>query len=138
MLKSKEIYKELTKRVGNIFYSYRNKKNLSLREVYRKTSVSIAVISDMETGKKLPRIETLISLCRFVDIPLSEIFSDKLVSNDWKFIPFSSVKNRKKRNNGKLIKLPFGYELKIRSPFKIGKEVSQPSSYCEFPEEVEY
>ena len=52
MIESKEMYKEITKRIGNIFHYYRSKKGLSLRELYRRLSISIAVMSDMETGEK--------------------------------------------------------------------------------------
>ena len=139
MIESKEIYKEITKRIGNIFRHYRSKKGLSLRELYRKLNISIAVMSDMETGKKLPRIETLIILCNYLGIPLEKIFSNQLVANSWKELPLLPVKCRKKRKKNKFLKLPFGYKLKIVNPFKIEKEVLyEPSITDEFPEEIEY
>ena len=139
MIESKEMYKEITKRIGNIFHYYRSKKGLSLRELYRRLSISIAVMSDMETGKKLPRIETLIVLCNYLDIPLEKIFSNKLVADSWKELPLLPVKCRKKRRKNQYLKLPFGYKLRIINPFKIEKEVLYESSIAdEFPEEIEY
>ena len=139
MVESKEIYREITKRIGNIFYYYRSKKGLSLRELYRKTGVSIAVMSDMETGKKLPKIETLISLCRYLDIPLEKIFSDKIVAESWNKLPFFNIKCRRERRKEQFLKLPFGYKLRIVNPFKIKKNLLNESwLYDELPEEIEY
>ena len=61
----------------------REQKGLSLRELSRQTNISIALISLLENGDKLPRIETLIRLVLALEIPFGEVFGNK--SNGMEF-----------------------------------------------------
>lgn len=75
--KADNIYENLCKRYGEYFNYVREQKGLSLRELSKQTNISIALISLLENGDKLPRIETLIRLVLALDIPFNEIFGDK-------------------------------------------------------------
>ena len=62
---------------GEYFNYTREQKGLSLRELSKKTNISIALISLLENGDKLPRIETIIRLVLALVIPFNEIFGRK-------------------------------------------------------------
>lgn len=70
-----EIYSELTKSLGKAFKGYRLSANLSMRDIYKLDNVSIACISDLEKGIKIPRVYTLIKLMRRVHMPIAEVFT---------------------------------------------------------------
>ena len=53
-----KLYSNLCKQYGEYFNYVREQKGLSLRELSRQTNISIALISLLENGDKLPRIET--------------------------------------------------------------------------------
>lgn len=76
------IYKHITAKIGECFKKYRENSGLSMREIYKQEKISIAVMSDMESGKKLPRVETLIRLMEKVNMPLEEVFYKRLIKND--------------------------------------------------------
>lgn len=71
-------YQSLSGKIGAKFKQYRLKSGLSLRDIYKDEQISIALISDLETGKKLPRMETLVRLCNKVGMPLDEVFSARI------------------------------------------------------------
>lgn len=74
---SDKIYENLCKLYGEYFNYTREQKGLSLRELSKKTNISIALISLLENGDKLPRIETIIRLVLALGIPFNEIFGRK-------------------------------------------------------------
>ena len=74
---SDKLYENLCKLYGEYFKYTREQKGLSLRELSKKTNISIALISLLENGDKLPRIETLIRLVLALGIPFNEIFGRK-------------------------------------------------------------
>lgn len=92
------IYKELCVKYGEFFNFKREEKGLSLRELSKQTNISIALISLLENGDKLPRIETLIKLMSALDIPYNEIFGKK--ASDIEFNP--SPKKQKSRTDEEL------------------------------------
>ena len=63
----------------------REQKGLSLRELSRQTNISIALISLLENGDKLPRIETLIRLVLALEIPFGEVFGHKSNGMDFTY-----------------------------------------------------
>lgn len=73
-----EIYSRLIKTLGMLINKQRLKLKISLRQLYKKTNVSVTVISELENGVKIPRIETLIKLCIALNLDLNEIFNSKL------------------------------------------------------------
>ena len=75
--KTKNAYEQMCRMIGAYINNVREEQGISLREMYRRTNISIAVLSDIENGQKLPRIETLIKLVLALDIPLSHIFGSK-------------------------------------------------------------
>ncbi len=79
------IYKNLCFLYGEYFNYIREQKGLSLRDLSKQTGVSIALISLLENGDKLPRIETLIRLVLALGIKFSEIFGHKSAGLDFHF-----------------------------------------------------
>ena len=53
---------------------WRNKRNLTQRELADKVGISGAAIAQYETGKAKPRIETLFRLAQALDVEVSELF----------------------------------------------------------------
>lgn len=83
---TKEKAEIVCNQLGTYFHHVRETVNkLSLRELYKKSGVSIALISAFEDGKKLPRIETIIKLMTVLDIPYKEVFGHKLAGMDFLF-----------------------------------------------------
>ncbi len=123
------IYKEITAIIGKTFKKYRENSGLSMREIYKQEKISIAVMSDMESGKKLPRVETLIRLMGKVNMPLEEVFSEKLLKDESKNL---------RENSMFLIKLllkDLGYpmavikEIQEFMKFKDSKNILPPENY---------
>ena len=94
-----------------------------MREIYRRENISIAVVSDMETGKKLPRIETLIKLMELVEMPYEELFSAELVENVEKF---------------KTTKLEILLNLPRKVIDKLVKDYLEEECELDFPDEINY
>lgn len=77
-----ELYSYISRIVGSQFRSYRENSGLSLRDIYNTEKVSMAVVSDLENGKKLPRVETLIRLLNLVKMPYSALFNADILPNN--------------------------------------------------------
>ncbi len=80
-----KIYENLCKLYGEYFNYVREQKGLSLRELSKQTNISIALISLLENGDKLPRIETLIRLTLALGIPFNEILGRKAAGLEFTF-----------------------------------------------------
>lgn len=80
-----KLYSNLCKQYGEYFNYVREQKGLSLRELSRQTNISIALISLLENGDKLPRIETLIRLVLALEIPFGEVFGHKSNGMDFTY-----------------------------------------------------
>ena len=59
---------KLTKQVGILISEERRKQKMSVRKVKEASSVSLAVINDLEKGRSMPRVETLVRLCKALNI----------------------------------------------------------------------
>lgn len=81
-LKTTEIYESMCRCIGEHINYVREQNNISLRKLYSLTNISIAVLSDIENGIKLPRIETLIKLALALNIPLDYLFGNKFVHDN--------------------------------------------------------
>ena len=84
---SDKIYENLCKLYGEYFNYAREQKGLSLRELSKQTNISIALISLLENGDKLPRIETIIRLVLALGIPFNEIFGRKAIGLEFSSKP---------------------------------------------------
>jgi len=84
--------------IGEFIEKKREEKNISIRELSRLSNVSTAVISDIENGKSMPRIELFVKLALAMDIPLSELFAN-FVSQSYTVIP---VKEQEQTLSGML------------------------------------
>ena len=68
------IEKLILKKLGVYITSKRREKHLSIEEIHRCSHVSSSVISDLENGKSMPRVETLIKLALALKINANDIF----------------------------------------------------------------
>lgn len=71
---SKERTHQICAIIGNLINQKRISKGLSVRELARKSRSSSSNISDLETGKHLPSIETLLRFSLVLGIPFKELF----------------------------------------------------------------
>lgn len=60
--------------VGTRMKDFRMKNDKTLVVVSQKTGLSVSFLSDMETGRTSPSLETLQRLCNFWGITLSKFF----------------------------------------------------------------
>ena len=100
-----EIYNNLCKLYGEYFNYIREQKGLSLRELSKQTNISIALISILEKGDKLPRIETLIRLTLALGIPFNEIFGKKATGLEFSFNPKVATKRDDELLRNTLLKM---------------------------------
>ena len=64
----------ITKALGAYVNEIRTKNGISIRKLSKDINVSSTVISDFENGTKIPRMETIIKIVWFLDIPLNKVF----------------------------------------------------------------
>lgn len=123
---TQETYAGMCRRIGEFINYVREDKGISLRELYRRTSISIAVLSDIENGQKLPRYETLIKLCIALEIPLEFIFGTK-------FLPLFA-----KYNNSAAIKIPRVDEIIRNTLLNAGFNKDETKKIMSFVEYIKY
>ncbi len=100
-----KIYTNLCKLYGEYFNYVREQKGLSLRELSKQTNISIALISLLENGDKLPRIETLIRLILALGIPFNEILGRKATGLEFSFNPEVTTKRDDELLRNTLLKM---------------------------------
>lgn len=73
---------QIIQNIANRVDSLRVQNNFTLRELSKKSGISIATIHNIIQGIKVPNIYTLNSICNALNISLSEFFNfdDKVIS----------------------------------------------------------
>jgi len=66
--------KAIAEKVGIFILARRKEKGIIIKDLNIMTGVGTAVISDLENGLSLPRIETLLRICEALDISSSTLF----------------------------------------------------------------
>jgi transcriptional regulator with XRE-family HTH domain len=64
------------KLLGEVLKDIRVDQGLTLRELSEKSAVSLGYISEIERGKKEVSSEVMFSLCKALDVPLSQVFGE--------------------------------------------------------------
>jgi transcriptional regulator with XRE-family HTH domain len=64
------------KLLGEVLKDIRVDQGLTLREVSEKSAISLGYISEIERGKKEVSSEVMFSLCKALDVPLSQVFGE--------------------------------------------------------------
>jgi transcriptional regulator with XRE-family HTH domain len=64
------------KLLGEVLRDIRLDQGLTLREISEKSAISLGYISEIERGKKEVSSEVMFSLCRALDVPLSQVFGE--------------------------------------------------------------
>jgi transcriptional regulator with XRE-family HTH domain len=70
------LVKERNSALGGKIRQVREQKRLTLKELSRKVGVSESLISQIETGKVSPSIDTLLSLADYLEVDLEYLFSE--------------------------------------------------------------
>ena len=74
--------KELNKLIGENLKYARTWRNLyTLKFVSSETGISISFLSDIERGKTMPSIYTLLKLCEFYKVVLAEVLPEEHIFN---------------------------------------------------------
>lgn len=76
------VYEYITRSIGYQFGQYRNNSELSLREINTLHNISPKVVSALENGKKLPKIELLLRLMHNVGMPYDAVLSRGVLPNE--------------------------------------------------------
>jgi len=71
--------KFITKSIGLYINMARSKSNFSVRKFAKEINVSSTVISDLENGTKIPRMETILKILWALDIPFEKIFAKDIL-----------------------------------------------------------
>ncbi len=66
---------EIYKSIGKIIRNERNKRGLTLEQLAEKTQRDWSYLSQIERGKNVPSIETLIRICEALNISLGNLFA---------------------------------------------------------------
>ena len=66
----------LRREVGDVLREKRQDQGRTLREVSASASVSLGYLSEVERGEKEASSELLASICKALDVPLSQMLSD--------------------------------------------------------------
>ena len=67
--------REICDRVAKMLRQQRLERNLSLTRTAEGAGLSRQMVSYVERGERIPTLETLLRLCRALDIDLSELIS---------------------------------------------------------------
>lgn len=77
---SEDTYWYIVRTIGKKFKDYRDKSGLSLRDIYEdKKLSSMAVVSELENGKKLPKFKTFLELMSLIEMPYNKVFTDDVL-----------------------------------------------------------
>ena len=66
------------KNTGNKLYVFRKAAGLTQEEAAERASVSVRTYADMERGTVNMRVETLLKVCRALDIPPNDLLTEGL------------------------------------------------------------
>ena len=77
----------ILKKLGTYISMQRKQHSLTQKDLNKLSHVSLAVIADLENGKSMPRVETLIRLACAMGIDINEIFEEM------KCVPSRAVNN---------------------------------------------
>ena len=68
--------------LGRMLVSKREALGYTQKDLVKKAKVSMTVLSDIENGRKIPRVETIVKLAQVVEIPLTDIFNQAILPAD--------------------------------------------------------
>jgi transcriptional regulator with XRE-family HTH domain len=69
--------------IGERLKEFRNKKNMTLRELAEKVNTSNGFLSDIENGKSIPSISKLEDICNALGITLEYFFKTNIDSDQF-------------------------------------------------------
>lgn len=67
---------EMKKNIGTRIKNIRSSKDLTATNLAKLSFISQSYLSDIETGRTLPSLDTLVDICNALEISLSDFFSD--------------------------------------------------------------
>ena len=72
---TKDVPKKIGKLLGKRISDARMSCKYSQKDVVKMAKVSMTVLYDIENGRKIPRVETIVKLAIVLNIPITDIFS---------------------------------------------------------------
>ena len=66
--------KAILEHIGPFIHNKRKEKGILIKDLNKITGVGTAVISDLENGVSMPRIETLLRICEAIEISYPTLF----------------------------------------------------------------
>lgn len=110
---SEDTYWYIVRYIGNKFKEYRKKSGLSLRDIYNdKEKISMAVVSELENGKKIPRFKTFLELMSLVDMPFSTVLNNEVIPSNIAKNQINNIINKSADDEIKEMLLLHGYDHK--------------------------
>ena len=76
-----DIEQQVLRKIGIILSEKRREQGFSVRELSRRSNVSIAVITDTENAKSLPSLRIIIKLCEALEFDFNELLQGMITSN---------------------------------------------------------
>jgi len=68
------------KEVGNLYYIFEKiirEKGITLYRVSKDTGIPYATLSDWKNGKSQPKLNTLLKICSYLGIPITDLISQE-------------------------------------------------------------
>lgn len=97
--------KAILKKIGTFIAAQRKEKKLTQKDLNKLSHVSLAVIADLENGKSMPRVETLIRLSLAMGINPNETFEMMKI----KTLPLFTDSNTKVKSEAELASTIAGF-----------------------------
>lgn len=120
---AEQICTYLANKMGDDFRIQRENMDISLRDIYRDEKISAGVVTDFEKGRKFPRVENIIKLYQYINMPLDEVFNPKILP--------PTIKNKRMKLCGD-IDLNLDLKELLMSKGYNGKEIDDIIQYAEF------
>ena len=79
---ARQATKDLAKTIGDTVRRTRAAKSLSQEVLAERIGTSAQAVSLIETGTTTPRLPTLVSLARVLDVPIAQFFTDAVIDRD--------------------------------------------------------
>ena len=77
---STSIENKVLKKIGAFIASKRIEKGLTMRDLKKRSHVSLAVITDLENAKSMPRMEIIIRLAIALDININDVYKAMMIN----------------------------------------------------------
>lgn len=96
---------QILNKIGFLLFKKRQEQGISVRELKRRSGVSLAVITDLERAQKLPTIRIIIKLFAALDVSTNEVLSALATSESPKKQSIASILSDYGYNKDQIMKI---------------------------------